>query len=139
MTDAILQPFIQGGSVMLWLLASAALLLYLCLTLPRLPASQGQGLNATLARHRYRHQRQAHLSGIAVLTMVAPLLGLLGTVTGMIEMFSALARYGRYAPEVVSGGIAKAMITTQTGLIVGLAGALLGFLGKRRLPAGDAL
>jgi biopolymer transport protein ExbB len=51
---------------------------------------------------------------------VAPLLGLLGTVVGMIRVFASVSQAGLGNPEVLSGGISEAMITTAAGLIVGI-------------------
>ena len=61
-----------------------------------------------------------------VLAGVAPLLGLLGTVTGMIETFSMITVYGTGDPKVLSGGIKAALVTTQLGLIVAIPCILVG-------------
>jgi biopolymer transport protein ExbB len=60
------------------------------------------------------------LSAIAILASIAPLLGLLGTVTGMIETFDAITLYGTGNPRPLAEGISEALITTQAGLIVAL-------------------
>ena len=52
--------------------------------------------------------------------MVAPLLGFLGTVTGMINSFEALAAVGLNNPAAVASGISEALITTATGLIIAI-------------------
>ena len=57
------------------------------------------------------------LGTIAVLATVAPLLGLLGTVAGMIETFHAITAYGNSDPQVLSSGISQALLTTKFGLI----------------------
>lgn len=57
------------------------------------------------------------LGTIAVLATVAPLLGLLGTVAGMIETFQAITAYGNSDPQVLSNGISQALLTTKFGLI----------------------
>jgi len=49
---------------------------------------------------------------------IAPLLGLLGTITGMIKAFKSIAESGTGDPRVVAGGISEALITTATGLII---------------------
>jgi biopolymer transport protein ExbB len=49
---------------------------------------------------------------------VAPIFGLLGTVTGMIRAFAAVAAVGEVEPTVVASGISEALITTQAGLII---------------------
>jgi len=63
---------------------------------------------------------------LLVLAGVAPLLGLLGTVTGMIETFSMITLYGTGDPKVLSGGIKAALVTTQLGLVVAIPCILLG-------------
>ncbi|NQZ70316.1 MAG: MotA/TolQ/ExbB proton channel family protein [Lentisphaeria bacterium] len=55
---------------------------------------------------------------LAALAAIAPLLGLLGTVTGMISTFDVIAQYGTSNPKLLSGGISVALITTQLGLMV---------------------
>lgn len=60
------------------------------------------------------------LSMLAIFGAVAPLLGLLGTVTGMIRVFSTVSSAGLGDPELLSGGISEAMITTAAGLIIGI-------------------
>ncbi|CAM3001978.1 MotA/TolQ/ExbB proton channel family protein [Moritella viscosa] len=57
------------------------------------------------------------LGSIAVLATIAPLLGLLGTVAGMIETFQAITAYGNSDPQVLSSGISQALLTTKFGLI----------------------
>lgn len=88
---------------------------------------------AKLAQRQACHQQYADLQGVKLLAMIAPLLGLLGTVSGMIAMFDAGASYGFHDPAVISAGISMAMVTTQTGLFVGLSGALLAFFWQRKL------
>ncbi len=57
---------------------------------------------------------------IKLLAGVAPLLGLFGTVTGMIETFQAISLYGTGDPKLMAGGISQALITTQLGLMVAI-------------------
>ena len=58
------------------------------------------------------------LTMLAACAGIAPLLGLLGTVTGMISTFDVITEYGTGNPRLLSGGISVALITTQLGLIV---------------------
>jgi biopolymer transport protein ExbB len=58
--------------------------------------------------------------GIAVLASVAPLLGLLGTVTGMIATFHGITEFGMGNPRSMAEGVSEALITTEAGLIVAL-------------------
>jgi biopolymer transport protein ExbB len=57
---------------------------------------------------------------LAVLGAVAPLLGLLGTVTGMIDTFRVITLYGTGDPKLMSGGISEALVTTELGLAVAI-------------------
>lgn len=63
---------------------------------------------------------------ILVIAAVAPLLGLLGTVTGMISTFDVITEFGTGDPKLLSGGIAIALVTTELGLIVAIPTLLLG-------------
>jgi biopolymer transport protein ExbB len=55
---------------------------------------------------------------LAGLTTVAPFLGFLGTVTGMMRSFDAIAAAGEVEPTIVASGIAEALITTKWGLLI---------------------
>jgi len=57
---------------------------------------------------------------IKVISVVAPLLGLLGTVTGMIKTFQAITLFGAGDPKLMAGGISEALVTTMQGLIVAI-------------------
>ena len=65
---------------------------------------------------------------IMVVAAVAPLLGLLGTVTGMITTFDIITEFGTGDPKLLSGGISIALITTEIGLIVAIPALILGNL-----------
>ena len=60
---------------------------------------------------------EKNLSVIKLLAAVAPLLGLLGTVIGMIETFQAITLFGTGDPKLMAGGISQALVTTMLGLI----------------------
>ena len=62
---------------------------------------------------------------IGILANVAPLLGLLGTVGGMIATFAVIAQFGTGNSNALAAGISEALITTQTGLIIGVPGMFL--------------
>jgi biopolymer transport protein ExbB len=66
------------------------------------------------------HDLERHLNTLGSIAAVSPLLGLLGTVTGMIRAFSAISTQGVSDPAVVSGGIAEALICTAAGLVVAI-------------------
>jgi biopolymer transport protein ExbB len=73
-----------------------------------------------------------HLALIGVLAAVAPLLGLLGTVTGMMATFDIISMFGTGNARAMAGGISEALVTTQTGLVVAIPGLYMhGFLVKR--------
>jgi biopolymer transport protein ExbB len=67
-------------------------------------------------------------SFILVIAAVAPLLGLLGTVTGMITTFDIITEFGTGDPKLLSGGISIALVTTEIGLAVAIPTLLLGNL-----------
>lgn len=60
------------------------------------------------------------LASLAMLAAIAPLLGLLGTVTGMIDTFHVITQYGTGDPRMMSGGISVALVTTMLGLGVAI-------------------
>jgi biopolymer transport protein ExbB len=62
----------------------------------------------------------AWLSFLKIISVVAPLLGLLGTVTGMIITFQAITLYGAGDPKLMAGGISTALVTTVLGLVVAI-------------------
>ena len=70
---------------------------------------------------------------LAVFGAVAPLLGLLGTVTGMIETFRVITLHGTGDPKLMSGGISEALITTELGLAVAIPIMLLHTVLSRRV------
>lgn len=63
---------------------------------------------------------ESGLSVLAILGAVAPLLGLLGTVTGMINTFRVITLFGTGDPKLMSGGISEALVTTELGLMVAI-------------------
>ena len=72
------------------------------------------------------------LSVIAVLAAVAPLFGLLGTVTGMMTTFDVIAVFGTGNAKAMAGGISEALITTQNGLLVAIPGLFMSAFLIRR-------
>ncbi|MBA3010119.1 MAG: MotA/TolQ/ExbB proton channel family protein [Proteobacteria bacterium] len=109
----------------------------------RTPPEQYQGANSLLVREFIRHRSfdrgldgfildetvmrlvaslDKYLAAIAVLSAVAPLLGLLGTVVGMMDTFDVITVFGTGNARAMAGGISVALITTQTGLMVSIPG-----------------
>lgn len=72
------------------------------------------------------------LTVITVIATIAPLLGLLGTVSGMITTFNMMAMFGTSDPQVVSGGIGQALITTELGLVVAIPSLILSAVLTRK-------
>jgi biopolymer transport protein ExbB len=72
------------------------------------------------------HDLERFLNVLATIAAVSPLLGLLGTVTGIIAAFEAIQTAGVGDPRALSGGIGEALITTAAGLIVAIP-ALMGY------------
>ncbi|EWH11510.1 putative Tol protein [Catenovulum agarivorans DS-2] len=66
-----------------------------------------------------------NLTFIKIISVVAPLLGLLGTVTGMINTFQAITLFGTGDPKLMAGGISQALVTTVLGLVVAIPTLLL--------------
>ena len=62
---------------------------------------------------------------VKVISVVAPLAGLLGTVTGMIKTFQVITLYGAGDPKLMAGGISQALVTTVLGLVVAIPMVLL--------------
>ncbi|OEF11872.1 MotA/TolQ/ExbB proton channel family protein [Aliivibrio logei] len=60
------------------------------------------------------------LSMLKLLAALAPMLGLLGTVTGMIETFQVITQFGNGDPKVMAGGISMALVTTVLGLVAAM-------------------
>ncbi|VAX07252.1 MotA/TolQ/ExbB proton channel family protein [hydrothermal vent metagenome] len=66
------------------------------------------------------HEMERYLNALGTIASVSPLLGLLGTVIGMIEVFAAMVGAGVGNPAELAGGISKALITTAAGLSVAI-------------------
>lgn len=65
------------------------------------------------------------LTIVKIISVVAPLMGLLGTVTGMINTFQAITLFGTGDPKLMAGGISQALVTTVLGLVVAIPTTLL--------------
>jgi biopolymer transport protein ExbB len=136
--------FIQQGGWVLWLVFCTCLLLWLCI-FERLWFFRFEypGLKKNLL-HYWQHTnkttgwaasvtRQLLLSEISLrlnarvrfiqtLIIICPLMGLLGTVTGMINLFDLIALNGNSDVKAMSAGIYRAILPTLAGLLVGLSG-----------------
>lgn len=93
-----------------------------------------------LVRETYLPPIDRRLRFLAIIITTSPLLGLLGTVTGMLSTFNGLASHQGNKFEQVVQGISEALITTQTGLIVAIPGMiLLAILWQRRFLAARSI
>lgn len=66
------------------------------------------------------HDLERYLNALGTIASITPLLGLLGTVIGMIKVFATITAVGVGNPQALAGGISEALITTATGLSVGI-------------------
>ncbi len=66
------------------------------------------------------HDLERFLNTLGTIASISPLLGLLGTVIGMISVFAAITKHGVGDPAALAGGISEAMITTAAGLTVAI-------------------
>ena len=108
----------QGDSIPLpWFLAPVC---------ERLGTADEETLSLTANRQVRKLERG--LGVLELITTIAPILGLTGTVTGMISTFQAIGEHGsRVDPSVLAGGIWEALITTAAGLLVALPACRLSF------------
>ena len=72
------------------------------------------------------HDLERYLNTLGTIAGVSPLLGLLGTVVGMVKVFAAITEFGVGDPGVLAGGISEALITTAAGLSVAIP-SLIGY------------
>lgn len=70
-----------------------------------------------------------------VIATIAPMVGLLGTVSGMIGAFQTIATGGMGKPELLAGDIGEALITTATGLTIGIPAMIFYFMLRNRLDS----
>jgi biopolymer transport protein ExbB len=72
------------------------------------------------------HELESYLNSLGTIAAISPLLGLLGTVIGMVKVFAAITASGVGNPSVLAGGISEALITTAAGLTVAIP-SLIGY------------
>jgi biopolymer transport protein ExbB len=78
-----------------------------------------------------------HLRLIKTLSGILPMLGLLGTVTGIVATFDLIRIFGSAETRIVAHGVSQALITTLAGLVMGLFGVGVGYDLNRRARAGQ--
>ncbi|BBN82523.1 flagellar motor protein MotA [Pseudoalteromonas sp. A25] len=81
---------------------------------------------------QYRYRVESYLGVVATSAAIAPLLGLLGTVSGMINTFMMMNTFGTGDAATVSGGISEALVTTELGLIVAIPSLIMSALLNRK-------
>ncbi len=77
------------------------------------------------------HELERYLETLGTVAAISPLLGLLGTVIGMVKVFAVITTSGVGNPTVLAGGIAEALLTTAAGLTVAIP-ALIGYRYYRK-------
>ncbi len=139
-----LSQLLASGGWVSWALVMVSVLMWALVWL------RGMALRGTLVKRFIEQARQieparlenalgravqeleAWKGQLQALVVIAPLLGLLGTVGGMIELFDSLHGSGRVGEGSVAGGISRALVTTQLGLIIGAPGLVAARLLNRR-------
>jgi biopolymer transport protein ExbB len=81
------------------------------------------------------HGLQRNFSLISTMIKLCPLLGLLGTVMGMLEVFDALAATGSNNPRSMAAGVSKATVSTLAGMVVAIVGLLAHTVAERKANA----
>ena len=81
---------------------------------------------------RQRPLLRRRLAVIGILAAIAPLLGLLGTVTGMMTTFDVISVFGTGNARAMAAGISEALLTTQSGLLVAIPGLYMSIYLNRR-------
>ncbi len=98
------------------------------------PSSQRDDLMvAYLMEHRHKMER--FMGVVATSAAISPLLGLLGTVSGMINTFKMMTIFGSGDATTVSGGISEALVTTELGLIVAIPSLVVSALLTRKIKS----
>lgn len=87
----------------------------------------------TEATDQVSHELERYLTALGIIASIAPLLGLLGTVWGMIDVFTELMSAGAGNTPMLAGGISKALITTAAGLTVAIPALMFHKFFQRRV------
>jgi len=82
---------------------------------------------------------EKYLNSLGTIAAITPLLGLLGTVTGMIQVFAAITQAGTPDPEALAAGISQALLTTAFGLSVAIPSLIFHRYFHRRIDEYSAL
>ncbi|MGR5261254.1 MotA/TolQ/ExbB proton channel family protein [Vibrio astriarenae] len=146
MTVSLLSFMQQGGQILWWLAAIVAInvllvterVLYLVASFPKQRAHWIEEWHKRSDQHSWYARSirdgwlaEAHskiyqnLNFIKVLVVICPMLGLLGTVTGMISVFDVMATQGSSDPKLMASGISLATLPTMAGMVAALTGMFL--------------
>lgn len=79
------------------------------------------------------HQMERYLNALGTIAAIAPLLGLLGTVVGMIKVFTEIMLQGTGNASLLAGGISEALLTTAAGLVVAIPALIMHRYFQRRI------
>lgn len=79
------------------------------------------------------HEMERYLNALGTIASISPLLGLLGTVIGTIQVFNAITSHGVGNPTEMAGGIAKALVTTAGGIIVAIPSLIFSRYFRRKV------
>ncbi|MFA5630792.1 MAG: MotA/TolQ/ExbB proton channel family protein [Porticoccaceae bacterium] len=85
------------------------------------------------AANQVAHELEKYLDALGTIAAIAPLLGLLGTVVGMIKVFNAIVLHGSGNSAMLAGGISEALITTAAGLTVAIPALICHRFFERRI------
>ncbi len=140
--NALLEVIERGGWVMPAIITLSVLLYARCFRLLfSLGRIRRELRRAATPAARHRLQTEAHDSfrrqraAIGPMIAAAPLLGLLGTVSGMEKTFENLSVAGEKSMEGLAGGISEVLVATQSGLTVAIPAMLLVYLAHREVQS----
>mgnify|MGYP003624855540 CR=1 FL=1 len=134
----LLRDFLDSGGWVLWSILLVTVLLWTLMLerlwfLARVFPGESVQLRVDRTSQAARHIRTAWLSRaqqhltrflpmVRVLIAVCPLLGLLGTVSGMIEVFDVMALSGNGNPRAMAAGVSRATVPTMAGMVIAISG-----------------
>lgn len=141
---SLLRGFLDSGGWVLWSIFAATILLWTLMLerlwfLARVFPGQARQLQQRWLARRDRHSQAARqirtawlsnaqlslnrsLPMVRVLIALCPLLGLLGTVTGMIQVFDVMAISGQGNPRAMAAGVSRATVPTMAGMVIAISG-----------------
>lgn len=100
---------------------------------------KGEQVNADSVEKAFEAASTKELTGpfvivsyLSIIAAIAPMLGLLGTVSGMVKAFNAIAAQGMGQPDILADNISEALITTATGMTIGIPAMFFFFFFKNK-------